>query len=224
MLNLKIRDVEVAPYGYNLILTGKTGTHPSPPIVKDFAKILRVWLEHHPQRNNPDSPLWVRRRSGHFGSRFESINKSQGHNVVKSAAKNAGIKRNIHLHMFRHTENTMLTKRHVPAAARKKLHGWSPNSTVPSIYEHLTDDDAINAALRGHGIIPPEEKTDSFEPVECAYCHESNASTAKFCHYCGIPLGEEGRHFVEQRQVKAGQLETLLERIEKLERKLAEKP
>ena len=191
LLGLKIRDVQIGPYGYTLILTGKTGTHPSPPIVKDFAKILRVWLEHHPMRDNPEAPLWTRLRSGHWGSRNEGINRSQAHNIVKKTAKAAGIERNVHLHMFRHTENTLLTKRHVPAAARKKLHGWTPRSTVPAIYEHLTDDDAVNAALRGHGIIPIEETKDSFEPVECAYCHEKNPSEAKYCHYCGVPLDEE---------------------------------
>jgi hypothetical protein len=104
---------------------------------------------------------------------------------------------------------------------RKKLHGWSPRSTTPAIYEHLTDDDAVNAALRGHGIAPPEETEESFEPVECAYCHESNPSTAKFCHYCGVLLGEEGRHYVEAREKKTVELETLLKRIEKLEKKIA---
>jgi integrase/recombinase XerD len=119
LLNLRIRDVHIEPYGYTLILTGKTGTHPSPPIVRDFAKILRIWLEHHPQRNNPEAPLWPRLRAGAWGDKGTPIGRVQAHNIVKNAAKAANLERNIHLHMFRHTENTLLTKRHVPAASEK---------------------------------------------------------------------------------------------------------
>ena len=191
LLNLRLRDVVWKSYGYDVLLTGKTGTHPGPPIVKDFAKILRVWLEHHPARDNPESALWVRNRSGHWGSRLEGINRVQAHNIVKNVAASAGIKRNVHLHMFRHTENTLETKRHVPAAARKKLHGWSEMSNVPSVYEHLTDDESVNEVLKGYGIVETTEEKDSFEPVKCGYCGHENASVAKYCEYCGVPLGEK---------------------------------
>ena len=190
LLNLKIRDVVWKVYGYDLVLTGKTGTHPAPPIVKEYAKILRVWLEHHPQRNSPEAPLWVRRRAGHWGSKHEAIGRVQGHNIIKKAASAAGIKRNVHLHMLRHTENTLETKRHVPAAARKKLHGWAEMSNVPAVYEHLTDEDSVNEVLRSQGLAESEEQSPN-GLVKCGYCGTENASISKYCTFCGVLLDEE---------------------------------
>lgn len=212
MLGLQLRDVQVRPYGYDLVLTGKTGTHPSPPIVLSYAKILRVWLEHHPRRDDPDAPLWTKRKGGSL----EGIRRVQAHNIVKKAAAAAGIKRNVHMHMFRHTENTLLTKRHVPAAARKKLHGWSPTSNTPSIYEHLTDGDAVEAVLRGHGIMKPVESlaADNMKPVECGYCHELNPSGNKYCSFCGIPLDTEAAAKMVEREKKR---DLLASRVAELE-------
>lgn len=224
LLNLRIRDVVVKPYGYDLVLTGKTGTHPSPPVIKDFAKILRVWLEHHPLRNDPEAPLWIRLKDSASGSRFEPLRTTGAHYLIKKAMKNANMNRNIHLHMLRHTENTDETRRRVPAVARKKLHGWSSTSNVPSIYEHLTDEDSVKAVLQSHGIEKPEEEKDSFEPVKCGYCGHENASISKYCQYCGVPLmEEEAQKLVVRRAEQQEKLEALLKRVESLETKLDQK-
>jgi len=191
ILGLKICDITPRPYGYDVVFTGKTGTHPGPPIVKDYAKILRIWLEHHPFRDNPESPLWVRLIGGQVRPKYEPIHRVAAHGIIKKIAKSAGLKRNVHFHMFRHTENTWETKHHVSAAARKKLHGWSPMSTTPSIYEHLTDGDSVDAVLQSHGIINHEEEKSMFEPVKCGYCGYENVSIAKYCLNCGVPLTEE---------------------------------
>ena len=210
MLGLRIRDVEWRPYGYDLVLTGKTGTHPSPPIFKDYAKILRVWLEHHPARNNPDAPLWVRMK----GTGFVGIKRVQAHNIVKKAARRAEINRNVHLHMFRHTENTLATKRHIPSDSLKKLHGWSKDSAMPNIYSHLTDQDSVNSYLRGYGVLKVEEATDSFEPVECGYCHEVNASENQFCCFCGLPLSDEAAEKLIEREKRRDGLQKRVEDLE----------
>jgi hypothetical protein len=159
--------------------------------VKDYAKILRIWLEHHPDRDNPEAPLWVKKQSGSYGNKYESNKKGMAHEIVKKASKNAGIKRTIHLHMWRHTENTLETKQHVHASARRKLHGWSQTSNTPAIYEHLTDTDAINEVLKSHGIVETRTMKDSFEPLKCGYCGETNPSGNKYCSFYGVPLGEE---------------------------------
>jgi integrase len=216
MLNLAIRDIQIRPYGYDMILTGKTGTHPSPPVVREYAKILRVWLEHHPMRDNPDAPLWTRLRSGHWGSRNQAINRVQAHNIVKNAAREAGLKRNVHMHMFRHTENTMETKRRVPAAARRKLHGWTENSTVPNLYEHLTDEDSVNAVLVGYGL-KPEQEPEKETTATCGYCGEENPSMNKYCHMCGTPLTGEGTERIIQRQRTLDRIDQLLSNPKVLE-------
>ncbi len=198
LLNIHLRDIEIQPYGYRILLCGKTGTHKSPPIDREFAKILSVWLEHHPQRDNPDSPLWVRRK----GNRFEGIRTTMVHNVLKNAVRNAGLKRNFTWHMARHTENTWATARGVSRASRNLTHGWSPNSNTAAIYESLTDQDAEREYRRVHGAKAEEVQVkDGFATVKCAYCGEDNPGSAKFCLFCHVPLSvDEARKFMEDRE------------------------
>ena len=188
LLNIHLRDIETLPYGFRIVLSGKTGTHKSPPVDREFAKILGVWLEHHPLRDNPDAPLWTRQK----GQRYEAIHATQMQNLLKRTVKASGLKRNIHWHMFRHTENTWATARGVSRASRNLTHGWSAQSNTAAIYESLTDEDAAKEYQRAHGIkVSDEEKKDSFATVKCGYCGEENPSSARTCHYCYVPLDEK---------------------------------
>jgi integrase len=188
LLNIHLRDIEVLPYGFRIVLTGKTGTHKSPPVDREFAKILGVWLEHHPMRDNPDSPLWIHRN----GPRQEAIKAVQIQNLLKKTVRASGLKRNIHWHMFRHTENTWATARGVSRASRNITHGWTAGSNTAAIYESLTDEDAAKEYERAHGIqVREEEKKDAFATVKCAYCGEENPASSKTCHFCYVPLDKE---------------------------------
>lgn len=199
LLNIHLRDLEPHPYGYRIRLTGKTGTHMSPPVDREFAKILNVWLEHHPSRDNPDAPLWVRQK----GNTFEAIRATMAHNILKQAAKNAGLQRRIHWHMFRHTENTWATKTKVSRASRNLTHGWSQAGNTAAIYESLTDEDAEREYRKSHGAKDEEiERTEKFGTVKCAYCGEENPSSAKYCNRCYVPLNaKEAEKFVRERNL-----------------------
>lgn len=220
VVNLRVRDVQPQPYGYNVTFTvGKTGAHPAPPITGSPAKFLRNWLEVHPNRQNPDAPLWIQTK----GDRHSQVNKATLNHIVTRTARRAGIKRRVHPHMFRHTRATKEAKQ-LNEPTMRILHGWAPTSNTPSVYIHLNGDDAIKQSLIAKGIIPKEQpKEETQELLMCGYCGEENAFDARFCHYCGVPLKDEGKKFVEERRKKTVALESLLDRIEKLEQKLAEK-
>ena len=188
LLGMCMRDVERLPYGFKILVTGKTGSHRTPPITREFARLLNVWLEHHPLRDNPDSPLWLRMKNNPFGSRFESIGETGMQDVIKRAARNAGLKRNVHWHMLRHTENTWAAKNWVSRASRNLTHGWSQDGNTASIYEHLVDSDAEAEYLRSQGLSKPEKQMDAFQTVTCLYCNHENPVDGKYCHVCGVPL------------------------------------
>lgn len=74
--------------------------------------------------------------------------------MLKKIAKAAGINKPVNPHMFRHAQATDLVRRgYNEAIIRKKL-GWTPTSGMISRYQHLNDEDVINATLENSGKIP----------------------------------------------------------------------
>ncbi len=202
LAGMKLRDVEALPYGFRILVSGKTGTHKTPPITREFAKILNVWLDHHPQRDNPDASLWIG-RDGH------GVNGFRLHRIVKRSARLAGLKRNVHLHMFRHTENTWSTARGVSRATRNKTHGWSERGNTAAVYENITDGDAEEEYLRVQGIKKVTVKPDEFGLKVCMYCGEENPESAKYCSRCNVPLDAEEAEKALARVVSAEDREVL---------------
>lgn len=79
----------------------------------------------------------------------------QTNNMIRIIAKNAGITKPISAHKFRHAQATDLVKRgYNEAIIRKKL-GWTPISGMIARYQHLNDEDVINATLEHAGKLPP---------------------------------------------------------------------
>jgi hypothetical protein len=160
-----------------------------------------MWLECHPSRDNPDSFLWVKQKAGPWGSRYDPIGPTGAQAILKRAAKNAGLKRNIHWHMLRHSENTSTVK-WVSRASRNLTHGWSPMGNTAAIYEHIVDSDAEEEYLRKDGLVKPTKEVDAFGTVKCGYCGEDNPVDSKSCHYCNVPLDpKEAKRFVAERNV-----------------------
>ncbi len=196
----KIGDLTARPDGYELTVTGKTGRHLLPPITGGYAKLLHVWLECHPDRDNPDAPLWPKLRNAP-GKKLECIGNGDMHRIIKVAAHNAGLTRNVHWHMLRHTRRTDEHKRGLPIEAQKKLAGWSKNSSMPNIYDNLTDREAIEAADRVYNRSPKLAVEEEFASVKCVYCGEENPISNKACNKCLVPLDpKDAQEWLEERE------------------------
>jgi hypothetical protein len=102
--------------------------------------------------------------------------------------------------MFRYTQSSVEAKLKIPMSTRKRRHGWSENSTMPNIYEHLTDAEGDAAYLEALGIEKAEKKKELFGLVECLYCHEKNDASNKFCSKCGTVLSAEEAQKIVERQ------------------------
>ncbi len=73
---------------------------------------------------------------------------------LKEIGIKAGISKSVTPHKFRHAQATDLVKRgYNEAIIRKKL-GWTPTSPMIARYQHLNDDDVINATLENTGKMP----------------------------------------------------------------------
>lgn len=76
------------------------------------------------------------------------------HITLNQIAKDAGINKHVSPHKFRHAQATDLVRRgYNEAIIRKKL-GWTATSSMIARYQHLNDEDVINATLENTGKLP----------------------------------------------------------------------
>ncbi|MCK5341861.1 MAG: tyrosine-type recombinase/integrase [Candidatus Heimdallarchaeota archaeon] len=186
ILNLNIRDVQLDKYGAVAIVDGKTGMRRLRLI--DAVPDLQMWLNQHPQRNNPDAPLFVTSRK--YGGQPQRLDIRTVQNLVKTIADHAGIKKNVHCHGFRHGRLTDLVKLGFKESELRIIAGWSDESNMPAVYIHMSGDDVESKMLAAHGIIEEnkEEVKDNLQPIECPRCKTKNAHDAKYCSTCSMVL------------------------------------
>lgn len=146
---------------------------------------LRQWMTSHPTKN-PNDPLWPRMDSTLLPIIYETARS-----LIQRAAKNAGIKKKVHPHLFRHTRATELAS-HLSEQQMKCYLGWTPGSSMAATYVHLAGKDVDNAILKMSGV-EVEEITvgDSLRVGKCPRCHQLNPEEAKYCFTCGMPLTSE---------------------------------
>ena len=185
LLTMDRRDLGFDQYGAKITVSGKTGVR-TVRIVGDSVIYLREWLKAHPDGQNPDAPLFTR-VDGNVKERMEY---EQVHAMLKKVLKRAGITRRIYPHLFRHTRATLLST-NLKEPLLEKTMGWVHGSRMTQTYVHLTDADLDNAILRSHGIKPPETSPELPHPKECPRCGEPNASDARYCRKCWLPLNIE---------------------------------
>jgi len=186
ILSLRVRDVEFTSYGCKIRVVGKTGER-TIPLIRS-TPYLKIWLNMHPCPNNPDAPLWARVRKGEIGS----ITEVAVQELLLRCRKRAGIRKRVHPHILRHTRLTELARK-LTEQELKIIAGWEKDSSMPSIYVHLSGRDGEEAILKAEGIKNEEEiKEDKhMEPLKCPRCQTINPFDAKFCYACGYILSEK---------------------------------
>lgn len=195
LLSIKIRNVRFDEYGAVLTVTGKTGMRRVRIIAS--APALATWLDNHPFKGKPDSPLWVsigtRNRDGLL--KYRAVSE-----VLKKVAKEAGINKRVYPHLFRHSRATKLAN-YLTEAQLKQHFGWVQSSDMASIYVHLSGRDVDKALLKLHGIeVNDEEREEQFNVRECLRCKAKNSPIAKFCNTCGLPLDLKTAMELEKRK------------------------
>lgn len=177
--NLTIGQVNIDSSGTVLNVLGKTGRRRL-RIISGTPYLLR-WLEIHPDRENPYSPLWVNigTMNYHKIMTYEGIRK-----VLIDAFEKAGIKKRCHPYIFRHSRASQLA-RHLTEFQMNSYFGWAQGSSMPSTYVHMSGRDLDDDILRINGM-KPGDKPIAFKPQSriCPRCKEINAENALYCCKC----------------------------------------
>lgn len=199
--SLRLRNLDFDQYGAVLIVSGKTGDRRIR--VVNAAPLLASWRDNHPDRDDPSAPLWVgigTRNKGHLVT-YRCLNM-----VIKRAARRAGLKKQVHPHMFRHSRATFLAK-HLTEAQLKQIFGWSQTSTMPARYVHLSGRDTDESILKLYGLAQAKEaQEEQMKPQNCPRCRFTNSSVAEFCNQCGMALHMEAAVKLEAKREKGDDL------------------
>ena len=216
LLGLQVRDIQKTSYGYDVTVSGKTGTSSFPVVL--FAPLLTQWLNQHPFKHDPKAPLWPRRRGRTPNDRYQGLHDVGVFVIISKYAKLAGLPP-ISLHWLRHSKITWTAKDkkvRISDEMAKKMFRWSKNSTMFSRYTHLHGVDSKNAylALAGVKEIEVEEGPSILEPQKCLNCQEINSAEFLYCSKCGFVLSEEeARKMIEQKRLQEAFMKLAMEKL-----------
>lgn len=205
ILSLRIRNVQFDEYGAQLIVHGKTGMRRVRIIAS--APALGTWLDNHPLKEDPDSPLWMG-----MGTRNRNsiLSYAAAKEMLKDIAKRAGIKKRVYPHLFRHSRATVLAN-HLTEAQLKQHFGWVQDSKMAATYVHLSGREVDDTLLKLQGVRTEEGKKESeFKVITCPRCDEKNSPTSKFCSRCAAPFDLKIATKIDEVKAKADRVLALL--------------
>ncbi|QLC51119.1 tyrosine-type recombinase/integrase [Methanolobus zinderi] len=204
---LDIKHIVFDQYGAVAVVDGKTGMRRIRLVFS--TPYLAAWINIHPDKNNPNAPLWV--GIGQRG-RGKKLKYAAIRMIIKRAAKKAGIRKRTYCYLFRHSRSTDLAQ-YLTESQMKEHLGWKQDSKMPAVYVHLSGKQIDDAMLRIHGIVKKEDHKPELTTVICARCKHVNSTASKFCAQCGMTLSIDAAVEVEEKRSDIAM--ALMELVEK---------
>jgi len=183
LASLQVKNVKFDSNGVILTVQGKTGVRPVRVITS--TPYLMTWLQCHPLRDNPNSPLWI---GINHSNKNQMLHYRAFTKNLCTLARKAGLKKKCNPHLFRHSRATQLAN-HLTELQMDKYFGWTFGSRMPSTYVHMSGRDLDASIFQLNGI-KPEEKANKpeIQPIFCPRCNTINQTDAKFCKTCASAL------------------------------------
>jgi integrase/ribosomal protein L40E len=218
IINLRLKHVTFDEYGGVLMVDGKTGQRRIRVI--NSVPSLKLWIEHHPFRDDPESPLWVCLNKNSYG---KPLYRDGFVGIIKKAGKLAGIKKRVYAHGLRHARANSLSKL-FSEQELKVFFGWVGSSQMAGVYTHLSGLDIDKKLLEKSGLLKEEQGTsDTLKPKKCGRCGMENPITAKYCSKCYNPMDIKEIEKIEMiKQAVAEYLYTKMSQDKEFEQKRKE--
>jgi hypothetical protein len=120
----------------------------------------------------------------------------------------------VSLHLLRHSAATS-SATFMNEAELKIRHGWSRDSSMPSVYVHLVNSDVDNKIFKHFGMI--EDETSNVQlPKKCSVCDMINPCEANLCNRCARPLDVKTAINLEEKEKE--EKNTILKKLSDLEK------
>lgn len=211
---VKIGDIKFDKYGAIIDVDGKTGLRNLRVIA--CAPAISNWLQEHPERDNPNAPLfcgiWTN-KGGKVKYRYwydllngnKAKKKQKQGDRGKGLGEKAGINKPMNPHHFRHSRASELAKFMTESQLCYYM-GWEQGSKQARTYVTLSGRDTEKTILSMHGIEEEEKKESQFKIITCPRCQMKNDPSAKFCSGCSLGLDEKSIMEYDTQQEKAKQI------------------
>jgi len=210
LASLQIKNVKFDSNGVVLTVQGKTGVRTVRVI--SSTPYLMTWLQFHPLREDPNSPLWV---AINQANRNEMLQYRGFTTFISKLAEKAGLKKKCNPHLFRHSRATQLAN-HLTEFQMDKYFGWILGSRMPSTYVHLSGRDLDASLLEFNGMKNKEAKENNeLKPRICPKCNTINTYDAKFCNNCAGILDIGTALEVEEKKSEIREFNEMLNKLAK---------
>jgi len=176
ILSIKVGEIEETDKGMIIPVHGtKTGERDRKTLCIFSAQYIR----------NLISYMGLKKEDRLFPIKRDIVQKT----VIK-IAENAGIEKHITPHKFRHAQATDMVRRgYQETIIRKKL-GWTGSSNMIERYQHIVDDDVINATLEKTGTDIPRRPITNLKQAESLKIVDASMQLSK--------LSEENQELKER--------------------------
>lgn len=182
----------------------------------DSVAFLHAWFEDHPQKSDPSAPLWITETRKHGRKRITLGTVAKW---VQRLARDAGVKKHVHPHLFRHTAATERARMGWNEGQMRAFFGWAKGSEMPSWYVHLAGLDYENVEIERRGLQGRKPTGPALKPAICRKCQAENQMTAIYCALCRHPIspGIEAKLEEERRKEMREELARIIMNSQKEE-------
>ena len=192
---LRVGDINDHKHGLEVTVEGKQGRR-TVMLIPAVPHVSR-WLEDHPDRENPDAPLWTHLNSA------DDLSDRMMYDVFERAAEKAEVSRPVTLTNFRKSSAAFLASRNLNQAHIEDHHGWVRGSDAAARYISVFGSDTDREIARLHGIdIAEEDEPDDIAPIDCPTCGRTNERDASFCDQCGQALDQQAAAEADEAQTE----------------------
>jgi integrase len=219
-LSLNLGSAKFDQYGGMVKVTGKTGDRELWLI--DCMPDVQAWINVHPMKEKPDSPLFITYHRFGFGSHRLNVRTVQ--NLCKTLQKRAGVVARVHPHAFRHARATDRAREGFTEMELRIMFGWSKSSTMPATYIHLSGADVKKKILQKAGLVEPDKVAGErpLDPVKCPRCEALNTTDSMYCKRCSMPLSAEVIKFMQMGRAVTEDPDLMIEYARKKKREVKE--
>ena len=183
--------IEFDRYGAKFVTAGKTGKRRHIRLLM-ASQYLAAWKADYPGGATSDSPIFVQLRGAPA-----RMTRGAMRQIIRRAAKRAGVEKPIHPYLFRHSRITHWVETGLNESVIK-LQSWGNlKSPMLATYAHVSDAAIDKAVLEHAGIRQREEKQEEPKPTQCPQCDTVNAPNSPACYVCGCPFTRDAKYTVE---------------------------
>lgn len=168
------------------------------PLLYSRAEVRTYLRNHHPDKSNPNAPVWaVRRGYDYEDPQSCAVAGDTVRDILGDCGDRAGIDKPVNPHNFRRTGATRMSNsdRLTPQEIMQIL-GWADDRPMEA-YDQTTEAERNSSIHQTLGFSDGSDGSDdddlALEHVVCGTCREEIDASATFCPNCGAETSEEAR-------------------------------